>query len=136
MKPALAAAYAAAHYELQLAGGAQVCRIGQRRAAIERALRRAGCRRQWVLITASNPRSRRLCESLNRQRQRALAQVLHRHGWRCVPAQSSADDGDWREHGFAVFDVPLHAVKPLARRYGQLALVGARLGRAPQLHWL
>lgn len=135
MRPDLAAAYAAARYELSLPAVLLVLRIGLRVPAQERALLRAGRRGHCSLLSPCNPGSRRLPAAVNRQRLLQLQRCLLARQWRFHPALHRADDGSWPEPGFAIFDAPPASLRALAHRFRQLAWVCYRRGRAPQLVW-
>jgi hypothetical protein len=84
--------------------------------------------RQAVLITACNPRSRRMQGGWNARRMELLHAALHRRT--AYPAESGA--GTWREAQFLAACPHAWAAR-LARRFGQNALVTLRPGQAPRL---
>ncbi|WP_020648216.1 DUF3293 domain-containing protein [Solimonas variicoloris] len=132
---ALAAAYANARYEIDLGTQRIVRRIGRRDAGADAALRTAGCRRHWFIVTPCNPDSRRLTDADNAARLARFAADLAAHRWDTRPSLGRADDGCWPEAGACVFDAEPPAVLALARAYGQAAFVQGRLGAAPTLVW-
>jgi len=131
----LARAYAEARYRLRLPDGVCERRIGVIDAQADARLRAAGCRTHWHFITAHNPHSQPLPEVDNAARHAELKQLVARRGWRRIEALASDDQGDWPEPGFVLFDADEGAVRQLAERYGQNAIVRATLGGAPQLLW-
>lgn len=136
MKPSLQAAYQAAHYRMLLPCGELIWQIGVAQPRARSRLRSAGCRRRWHILTPCNPHSRRLPAGANRYRLRCLHMQLLRKGWTFYPALNSAADGSWPEAAVVIFDAPRAALLVLARRYGQNAVVVARLGEAPALQAL
>lgn len=133
---ALQQAYARARYRLQIDGNWCEFRVGTKDAALDTALRGAGCRRHWHYLTPFNPGSIAVCPlGDSTLLERCAAQIAAR-GWTHVPACSENDDGDWHEPGFVVFDAEPSAIKAYGRELGQRALVFVLLGAAPQLVWL
>ncbi|WP_051278072.1 DUF3293 domain-containing protein [Solimonas flava] len=132
---ARAAAYAGACYEIDLGTQRLVRRIGRRDAGADAALRAAGCRRHWFVVTPCNPDSRRLPDADNEARLARFAADLAARHWDTRPSLGRADDGRWPEPGACVFDAEPAAVLALARDYGQAAFVHGRLGAPPALVW-
>lgn len=132
----LEAAYSQARYRLLLPNGVYVHRVGVVNAQIDASLRDASCSSHWHLITPCNPRSRQLDAFENTERLRRFADELGTHAWEHAAAISEADNGDWREAGYIILDAPDHAMRALAQRYEQSALLYGALDQAPQLVWL
>jgi len=120
----LLSAYRATPYR---AGGLTL-RIGRGRLQIE-ALLATLQTRHAVLLTACNPRSRRMPQQWNERATARLAALL-RHRV-VLPAQSGR--GAWREQQFVVVCAAAWAVR-LARRCRQNAIVRLVRGRPPVLH--
>lgn len=136
-KPAsLADAYTRARFEILLPAQTLIRRIDVIDPAADTALQTAGCRTHWHVLTPCNPLSERLSDDENARRIAACASQLDAQAWRYVPALNRADDGDWPEPGFAIFDADEATVCALGRGYRQHAIVGGRLGAAPELIWL
>ena len=133
---ALAEAYARALYVIETGDTRLTRRVGVVDAEADAVLREHGCRIGWWIVTPCNPRSLALSGADNAERLNRCAVELRALRWTTLPSHNSAEDGDWREPGFCIFDVDAEAVSALARRYGQSAIVGARLGTAPALRWL
>jgi hypothetical protein len=131
----LAAAYARARYDIQLHDRIVTRRVGVIDAAADAALRDAGCRAHWHIVTPCNPRSQRLPDADNAARLAAFVQELDAAGWLHVASVNRSDDPQWDEAGRCVFDAPDATIDALAVRYGQLALLRGTLGEAPQLVW-
>lgn len=128
-------AYRQARYGVLLGRHCVDLAIGRADARADAALRRAGCRAHWCLLTPCNPGSRLLSPSDNARRLHQMRQLVRRRGWRALPAVNRAADGRWREPGLCLLDVPPSAVRQLAHRYGQCAWVFGRIGAAPHLVW-
>ncbi|WP_051361815.1 DUF3293 domain-containing protein [Solimonas soli] len=133
---ALAAAFADARYDCELGGQRWTRRVGAIDAAADAALRAAGCRAHWHIVTPCNPGAQRRPAAHNAARLAAFVHELDAAGWRHVPSLNRGDDAQWDEAGRCVFDAPEAAIAALARRYGQRALLRGALGAAPQLVWL
>lgn len=128
---ALRGAYLAARYRIDCGARTIERRIG--RADADAALAAAGCRVHWQLLTPCNPGSVPLDTAENDARLAALRRELMRLGWPHLPALNRAADGSWPEAGFCLLDADPAAVRALARRYGQHAIVSGRIGAAPVL---
>jgi len=135
---ALERAYRQTLYRILVDGAPIERRIGQADPdADERLRREAGCRRCWALVTAWNPGSLPCDESLNRQWQARLQQRLAQLGQPHFPALHRSPAGDWPdEESFLLIDPPPGRAAALGQAFGQVAVVTATLGEAPQLVWL
>ncbi len=102
-------------------------RIGRRSRGLDGLLQGMNAR-QAVLITASNPGSRRMPGGWNDRMMARLQAALRRRT--AYPAESGT--GAWREAQFLAA-CPEAWASHLARRFGQNAVVGLRPGRAPRL---
>lgn len=139
--PALQAAYGATAYRVWLPAGGLgevvELRVGQACPALSRHL--AGQPGGWMVITASNPGSRRLSAAENRARQEALAGLLRSLNLPFLAAENVADDGLWPvEPGFFVAAPVLdrELARALGQRWGQLAvLYGDGPDGAAELLW-
>ncbi len=102
-------------------------RIGQRSRPLDRLL--AGLNlREATLITAQNPRSRRMPPRWN---EHALARLRARlRPWTHLPAESG--HGPWREAQFLVA-APAVRLAPLGRHFRQNAIVRLRPAARPAL---
>lgn len=112
--PDVLAAYFDSVYQVDCPRGTVSFRIGDR---LPRALHRP-----FALVTAWNPRSRRLDRGRNARRQQCLLRELASRPGRVLPARGYGEDG-WHEESVAVFDIMLPAALRLARKYGQYAFV-------------
>ncbi len=131
-------AYRATLYRVRLPGAELTLRIGVHDAAAgQRLARLGGCRRQWALVTPCNPRSRRLMDWQNRLRHAGMEAALQAGGLVHYPSLHCDPAGRWPdEAGFLLVDPPRGLARALGRRYGQNAIVAARLGEPPQLLYL
>ena len=102
-------------------------RIGRRSQALDGLLHGMNAR-QAVLITACNPRSKRMPKGWNTRMMARLHAALHRRT--AYPAQSGS--GAWREAQFLAA-CPEAWGAHLARHFRQNAMVALRPGRAPRL---
>ena len=102
-------------------------RIGRRSRGLDGLLHGMNAR-QAVLITACNPRSRRMPGGWNARMMAHLHAALSRRT--AYPAESGS--GFWREAQFLAA-CPEAWAAHLARRFRQNALIGLRPGRAPRL---
>jgi hypothetical protein len=106
-------------------------------AAEARLLAECGLRRRWALLTACNPRSRRLGGAANRVRQRQLRQLLRRLRYRTWPTAHRDLAGRWPdEAGVLLIDAPRRLVMRLARRFRQNAWVSGGVGAKATLQWV
>lgn len=78
--------------------------------------------RTFALITAANPRSEPWSDADNAGRNAAMQLEIAAHGWAFEGSIGSSPIGDWREHGFLIWDAPLEEVLKLGRDYGQNAV--------------
>jgi hypothetical protein len=124
LPPCLARAYRLTRYQ---AAGTDI-RIGRR--ASEALFGRLGARGA-TLVTAWNPRSRRMPEGWNRRVQQRLRQCLRR--FRVIDAEGSLHG--WHEPMLLVAGDPRPAVR-LAVRFRQRAVVILRRGRKARLRLL
>ncbi len=96
------------------------------------ALLRAQGRHAGVLVTAWNPRGRRLPEALNRRR---AARLFERLGaLRRLPGVNGT--GRWREESLLVLTTAPGRVEVLGRLFGQDAVVLLRRGTRARLRFL
>ena len=123
LAPALLAAYVRTRYVIP--GGA--VRIGRRSAAADRILAMAR-RHEAVLITAWNPRSRRMPHGWNTRRQRVLSSSVRRYDM--LPAQGGGRG--WSEDHLLVL-MPAGKGPVTGRRFGQNAIVVLRRGHPARL---
>ena len=134
-RSALRAAYVAARYRIDCGGQPIDRRVGVVDLRADRLLAAAGCRAHWHILTSCNPASRRLPPAENAARLDALRHDLQDRGWVMLASVNSSDDDAWIEPGFCVLDAAAADVLTLATRYGQSAIVAAKLGHAPLLVW-
>lgn len=131
-------AYRDALYSVQ-AGVHRPCfRIGLYNAQAEAQLSRAaGPFQAWAIITPCNPGSVALCAHENAARLENLRHWLAQQGYRWLDSSNHDAHGPWPdEPGMLVLDIPLTVAISLGRELGQLALVVARRGAAPELVWV
>jgi len=109
-------------------------RIGVRNPRLDRLLHRLGLR-DWVFVTAWNPRSQVQPGWRNRVRQVRLALALR--GICALPGVGLPSDPRWQPEA-SLFAAPVSAARArrLGRRFGQNAVVAGRRGRAPALIWM
>lgn len=74
------------------------------------------------VITAANPRSHRLTEGENADRNRRLERDLRTLGVRSSPAVGRSPDGSWSEDSFALYDAAPTVVLGLTRAHEQNAV--------------
>ena len=84
--------------------------------------------REGALLTAANPRSRRMPDGWNARMNRALAETARR----LLPVPAEGRLGDWREEGFLI-EAPVARAAVLGRRFRQNALVVVRRGQRARL---
>lgn len=138
LKQAFEPAYRRAHYQVLLEEGEATLAIGQYDAAVEQQLRDTfDLQRHWVILTPCNPRSVQSREELNNFYLDELRFALDSRSGTWGKAINVDPRGEWPdEPGFFVVDPDLGWIMDLGRRFGQNALVHARLGQAPRLIWL
>ena len=74
-----------------------------------------------IVLTAHNPRSQRLSDSDNQERNDALAAQLAESGHEVRPAEAFDPHSDWSESSFVVDGLSHKAARRLCREYGQFA---------------
>ena len=74
-----------------------------------------------IVLTAHNPRSQRLSDSDNQERNDALAAQLAESGHEVRPAEAFDLHSDWSESSFVVVGLSHKAARRLCREYGQFA---------------
>ncbi len=78
----------------------------------------------WAYITAWNPGSEFLRESINRSRQEALESKLHEEGFACQRGVARDPLGQWPdEEGILVFGIDRQRAVELGREFGQSAIL-------------
>ena len=135
----LEAAYRATTYRVRAPAGAIDVRIGASAPALDAldALLEAHGADTWIIITAANPASECLPAATNAARQAALQDELLAAGYPILPSDAIADAGDWPvESGFLVIGLNAAGAEPIARRWGQLAIVIGRRAEPASLHWI
>jgi hypothetical protein len=123
ISPRLLSAYRATEYRV----GGITLRIGRASSRLDALLARIHTRGA-VLITACNPRSRRMPARWNERAMARLAALLRNRT--ILLAQSG--QGAWQEQQFLVVGAVAWAAR-LARRFGQNAIVLLVRGRPPAL---
>jgi len=132
----LVAAYRATAYWVETPSGSLCVRVEGRHHELDAVLRSAGVA-EWAIVTAWNPRSRRLADEENRARQERLIAEIRALGFACWPVQNVADGGEWpAEASVLVLGIGRDAAMELARRYEQHAIVVGRVGEAAELVWI
>lgn len=125
-------AYLNTVYRVRLASGWASIRIGQPVQIGDAVL----TTQNWVIITACNPGSIPLINAHNFARHRLFTRELDHIGWPRHPTQAVPDAGQphWpAEYGWLVIATPAAQLYPLARAFGQLAVVTCMSGHAPRL---
>ncbi len=120
--PELELAFRATTYRVEAGGGVFDLRIGEENPAFASWLMRQGVT-SWGIVTACNPGSR-LLQGQNAARTRRLQEEIAQRTWRHATACNCADAGNWPdEPGFCVFDADENALRLLAVKFGQTAIV-------------
>lgn len=138
---ALLRAYRQAIYRIGAAAGDPAAapltfRIDEDDPALTRLLRQHGVDR-GAFVTAHNPGSRRLPDTVNQAAQRALEQAVDEAGWPWLPGLALDPAGHWpAEPSLAVLGIGRAAACSLAARFGQNALVWLAAGAGPALVWV
>lgn len=114
----------------------QLVRIGQAQPELARLHQRYQCR-DSLIISACNPRSRRLRPASNTRRTRALERLLGVLGYHWLPTVGLDPLGCWPdEPGFWIPGMPLARGLGLARRFGQNAIVRCPENTVAELLWV
>lgn len=130
----LAGAYQNALYRIDTVP-ALTLRIGQTHPDLLSLQHSYGCKSSLIL-TACNPRSRRVRPAANERRMRALRRALDALGYRYLPAIGLDQQGRWPdEASLWVPGLPLAQGLALARRFRQNALVWCTESDPVQLIW-
>lgn len=78
--------------------------------------------------------STQLRDEENRRRQDEMLEALVAKGYRCLVGEGCGADASWPpEESILALDIPEHLARDLGRRFGQLAIVVGRRGRAARL---
>lgn len=120
-------AYRATRYGV--GDGGAFATIDARSPAIDAVLDAHGAR-SGVFVTAWNPGSSPSDPAANRAAHARLTADLA--GWRHLPHVGEGE-GDWREEGLFVLDLPETTAVDVARRHGQVAIVIVRRGEPARL---
>lgn len=130
----LEAAYRQSRYVVEVPRGSVLLRVGQASPELDLLLESYGAT-VAALITAANPRSRRLPAAENASRHEQLLARLPA-GHRVVPTVAQDPRGRWPdEHGILVFGLAPGEAIDLARAFGQYAILWCRAGEPVQLLW-
>jgi hypothetical protein len=117
---ATCAAWRAALYRVHDGAGWIASRVGQPCPALATLLDAAGATRA-SLVTACNPRGRRLDDAANQARLAALHAALAAAGYGCRVAEGAADDRSWVEPSLWVPGLHGAECAALMRAHDQLA---------------
>jgi Protein of unknown function (DUF3293) len=135
MDPKLWEAYRATDYVVDATGGAIALRVGEHSPALNRLLKESGAD-QAVFITAWNPQSMRLAAEENGSRQSELVREVRGRGYAVIGGRGVGTGGGWpAEDSVLVVGMEAEEARELGRRFGQLAVVFARVGRMVELLW-
>lgn len=108
-------------------------RIGSAPPALARLLENGGAT-TWAFVTAWNPRSNALPPDENQARQRALIELVGRHGWPALPGLGIGHDETWQpEESLLILGISRQEALGLARRFGQAAIVFGERGGPAEL---
>jgi hypothetical protein len=135
--PALDAAYRATTYAVAMPDGTTLAlRIGTHSAPLDRLLAATG-HDHWAVVTACNPRSRRLDDVENAERTSRLAGIVRDRGLDALAAEGRGDGGDWPlEPSLLVLGVEETRAIELGRMFDQHAIVVGSRGSPPRLAWI
>lgn len=85
--------------------------------------------RRFALMTAANPRSELCSDADNAGRNQRMQLEIAAQGWSFTESLGSSGNGDWREHGFLIWDAALEKLVKIGREYGQNAICFGEAGR-------
>jgi Protein of unknown function (DUF3293) len=130
----LEAAYRQSSYIVEAPRGNVLLGVGQASPELDLLLESFGAT-VAAMITAANPRSRRLPAAENAsRREQLLARIPAGH--HMVPTVAQDPRGQWPdEHGILVFGLAQDEAIDLARAFGQYAILWCRAGEPVQLLW-
>ncbi|MEY2854225.1 MAG: hypothetical protein RL030_1357 [Pseudomonadota bacterium] len=127
-------AYRLCHYCVETPTGVLLLRVGQASAGLDSLLHDDGARAAAV-ITASNPRSRRLPTQENARRHELLLARLPA-GSRVLPTVAQDPHGKWPdEHGLLAWGLSRDEAIGIASAFDQHALLWCEAGEPVQLLW-
>jgi len=132
--PALEAAFRATDYVVALHSGPLVLAVDRPAPPLATLVRThpPGA----AFVTAVNPGARRLSETANRARNRALRARIADAGLQALPAFAEARDRSWpREDAVLVLGVDRGTARALGRAFGQAAVLWAGADGCPRLVW-
>ncbi len=128
----LAAAYAAARYEVALDGDTLPLRVGQPASDLEA----YWPAEHYAFITAWNPASEPHSDGANQTADALLVAQLDATGAQRHAAWAEDPDGEWREPGWLLADLDDTITDRLAREFGQAAVLSWRRGEPVRLRML
>ncbi|MEZ5461707.1 DUF3293 domain-containing protein [Dokdonella sp.] len=129
---ALLGPYLDTHYDVRLPGGARATlRCGQR--VPDSVIEVIGRTSDAFLITACNPRSKRLSNAENRLLMQRLLQQVNSAGCQCLPGVGHVPGEAWREPLLLLSAIDVDFVDEVARRFDQNAIVSLRPGQPTRL---
>jgi hypothetical protein len=125
----LLAAYCRTDYRVELPNRNFSIRLGSFTSELDNLLAETG-KSGWAIITADNPRSRKLSQGENVERRERLRQRLAESGdWQLFPSVAVCPQSEWPpEHGHLVVGIAEVDAMSLARDLGQHAIVWGRIG--------
>lgn len=129
-------AYAATVYRVFLPGGICDLRPGEPSETLRCWLENSGVR-EFAVLTACNPGSRRLTAGDNAERQARLEIALLEAGYEPYAGENLSGADDWPvEEACFVAGLPLADALALAGRFGQNAILYGRADGAPAVIWV
>lgn len=135
-RKALETAYSRTTYRVLTAEVPIDIRIGETNDALDRLLKIRQVR-EWVFVSASNPRSKQLCDAENAHRNGAMKRLLAQYGCEYVDAVGIPDESGWpAEHSVFIFGMNKVDGSSLGKRFGQNAVVHGVLEAAAELVWI
>lgn len=119
-------AFAATDYRVRVAGREFVVRPGCRHADLDAALDH----RSWAIVTAFNPRGRRIDDADNRARHQRLLENVRGQGCEAHPAVNRDPLGDWPdETAVMIVAAGIDELDAIAAAFDQAAIVTGEPGR-------
>lgn len=121
--------YSEALYRVDTPAGQTVLRPDENWAIHENILQ---CN-EFIYITAWNPGSLPLSDSLNRENNFRLLSELKRCASFILEGFSESESGEWREESFFAADVGIETGRKLQKQFGQNAFLYGKKGRKIEL---
>lgn len=131
----LEVAYRNTSYRVDHPDGGFGIRVGEQSDRLDALLATHGMN-NWAYVTASNPRSEKLTNGINRLRNAALMAQVTQQGFVIYPGRGESDADDWvAEESVLILGMDAAAALQLGVQFGQHAVLVGHAGGRAELKW-